>query len=160
MISVVLTQMVQMLAYGAGVAGALTIGRSIGISEVEATWIAASYPLTQGAFVLISGRLGSVFGHKKVMAIGAGWWIFWTLSTAYSPTLIGISFFRALSGIGGGLMVPNAVALLTVNFPPGKQRNLALALFAAMGPVGGAGGCSVVGLFMQWTDWKWLFFFL
>jgi MFS family permease len=153
-------QMVQMFAYGAGVVGALTIGRNIGISDVESTWIDASYPLTQGAFVLISGRLGTVFGHKRILTIGAGWWIFWTLATAYATNLIGISFLRALAGMGGGLLVPNAVALLTTNFPPGKQRNLALALFAAMGPVGGAGGCTVVGFLLQWSDWKWLFFFL
>lgn len=160
MIAIVLTQAVQMFAYGAGIIGAFTVGHAVGASDAQSTWIAAAYPLTQGSFVLISGRLGSVFGHKKMLTLGSAIWIFWTLSTAYGTNIVGISFMRALAGIGGGLLVPNAVALLTITFPPGRQRNLALALFASMGPVGGAGGCVFNGFFLQWTDWTWLFFFL
>ena len=52
---------------------------------------------------------------------------------------------RGLTGIGGGLLTPNAVALLGINFPPGKQRNLAMGLFGAMAPVGAAGGSLVSG---------------
>ncbi|KAF2102806.1 MFS general substrate transporter [Rhizodiscina lignyota] len=160
MIFIVLTQLVQLFPYGAGVNGALTIGRAIGASDVQAAWIAASYPLTQGAFVLISGRLGSVYGHKFMLTLGGTWWVFWTLATAYGKNIIGISFMRALAGIGGGLMQPNSVALLGITFPPGKQRNIAFALFGAMAPVGAAGGGVIAGIFMQWTDWPWLFFFL
>ncbi|KAL5092466.1 hypothetical protein Trisim1_001719 [Trichoderma cf. simile WF8] len=160
MILIVITQAVQMFAYGAGIIGAFTVGHAVGASDLQSTWIAAAYPLTQGSFVLISGRLGTVFGHKKMLTLGASIWIFWTLATAYGTNIVGISIMRALAGIGGGLLVPNAVALLTITFPPGRQRNLALALFASMGPVGGAGGCVFNGFFLQWTDWTWLFFFL
>lgn len=160
MILIVITQAVQMFAYGAGIVGAFTIGHAVGASDLKSTWIAAAYPLTQGSFVLISGRLGTVFGHKKMLTLGSAIWIFWTLATAYGRNIVGISFMRALAGIGGGLLVPNAVALLTITFPPGRQRNLALALFASMGPVGGAGGCVFNGFILQWTDWTWLFFFL
>lgn len=160
MVFVILTQLVQMFAYGAGIIAALTIGRSVGASDAVSTWIAAAYPLTQGAFVLISGRMGTVFGHKNMMALGCAWWVFWTLATAYSKNIVGISVMRGLAGIGGGFIVPNALALFTITFPPGKQRNLGLALFAAMGPVGGAGGATIVGLLVQWSDWSWLFFFL
>ncbi|PTB66876.1 MFS general substrate transporter [Trichoderma citrinoviride] len=160
MILIVLTQAVQMFAFGAGIVGALTVGHAIGASDPQSTWIAAAYPLTQGSFVLISGRLGTVFGHKRIMSIGSFIWIFWTLATAYGTNIVGVSFMRGLAGIGGGLLVPNAVALLTITFPPGRQRNLALALFASMGPVGGAGGCVFNGFFLQWTDWTWLFSFL
>ena len=155
-----LTQIVQMMAYGAGIIGAIPIGQALGASQLEATWIAAAYPLTQGAFVLVSGRLGTVFGHKKMLTFGAVWWIFWTLATPYATGIVGVSIMRALAGIGGGIMVPNAVALLTVTIPPGRSRSLALAIFTARGPVGGAGGATLVGFFMQWTDWRWLFFFL
>jgi MFS family permease len=81
-------------------------------------------------------------------------------TAAYGGTIISVSVMRALAGIGGGLIVPNAVALLTITFPPSRQRNLSLALFASMGPVGGAGGCVIVGIFIQWLHWTWLFFFL
>ncbi|KAL6872941.1 major facilitator superfamily domain-containing protein [Trichoderma novae-zelandiae] len=149
MILIVLTQAVQMFAYGAGIVGAYTVGKHLGASDLKSTWIAASYPLTQGSFVLISGRLGTVFGHKRIMTRGASIWIFCTLDTAYGTNIVGVSFMRGLAGIGGGLLVPNAVALLTITFPPGRQRSLALALFASMGPVSGARGCVFNDFFLH-----------
>lgn len=158
---VVLTQLVQMMDFGSGIVSASIIGNTLGVTPAQAAWIASSYPLTQGSFVLVSGRLGAVFGHKKLLTIGCIWWVFWNMATAaYGGTIISVSIMRALAGIGGGLIVPNAVALLTITFPPGRQRNLSLALFASMGPVGGAGGCVIVGIFIQWLHWTWLFFFL
>ncbi|PNP39574.1 hypothetical protein TGAMA5MH_08593 [Trichoderma gamsii] len=158
---VVLAQLVQMMDFGSGIVSASIIGNSLGVTPAQAAWIASSYPLTQGSFVLVSGRIGAVFGHKKLLTIGCAWWVFWNMATAaYGGTIISVSIMRALAGIGGGLIVPNAVALLTITFPPGRQRNLSLALFASMGPVGGAGGCVIVGIFIQWLHWTWLFFFL
>ena len=57
-------------------------------------------------------------------------------------------------------MVPNAVALLCITFPPGPQRNIALGLFGAAAPIGAAGGGVLCGLLLQFTEWKWMFFFL
>ncbi|KAK7702337.1 hypothetical protein SLS64_009628 [Diaporthe eres] len=68
--------------------------------------------------------------------------------------------FRGLCGIGGGLMVPNIVALIGITFPPGPKRNLGFALFGAMAPVGAAGGSLVAAVIIQLSHWKWLFFFL
>jgi hypothetical protein len=155
----VATQLVQMVAFGAGINAGPVIAPKLGSPE-SGSWIAASYPLTQGTFVLIGGSLGAVHGHKNILALGAGWWIFWTLATGLTTDIIGFSFMRGLTGVGGGLMVPNAVALLGITFPPGKKRNLSLALFGAMAPVGAAGGSLVSGAFVQNTEWKWLFFFL
>lgn len=62
--------------------------------------------------------------------------------------------------MGGGLMIPNIVALLGITFPPGKKRNLSFALFGAMAPVGAAGGSLVGAVIVQLSDWKWLFFML
>jgi len=69
-------------------------------------------------------------------------------------------FMRGLCGIGDDLMVPNIVALLGITFPPGKKRNLGLALFGAMAPVGAAGGSLVSAIVVQLSEWKWLFFLL
>lgn len=67
---------------------------------------------------------------------------------------------RALTGIGGGFIIPNAIAMLTISFPPGKQRNMAVGFFGAMAPIGAAGGSIFGGLFVQLTPWKYLFYFL
>lgn len=155
----VATQLVQMVAFGVGINSGPIIAPLLG-APAYGPWIAASYPLTQGTFVLIGGSLGAIYGHKNILALGAGWWVFWTLATGLTTDIIGFSFMRGLTGAGGGLMVPNAVALLGITFGPGKRRNLSLALFGAMAPVGAAGGSLVSGAFVQNTEWKWLFFFL
>jgi MFS family permease len=95
-----------------------------------------------------------------MLAIGCAWWIFGALCGGFSINLISMCFWRGLCGIGGGLMVPNIVALLGITFPPGKKRNLGFALFGAMAPVGAAGGSLVGAVIIQLSEWKWLFLFL
>lgn len=106
------------------------------------------------------GRLGAVAGHKKIFSLGCMWWTIWALGGGFSDNLIAVCLMRGLCGIGGGLMIPNIVALLGITFPPGKKRNLALALFGSMAPVGAAGGSLVSAIIVQLTHFKWMFFML
>ncbi len=57
-------------------------------------------------------------------------------------------------------MVPNIVALLGITFPPGKKRNLGIALFGAMAPVGAVGGSLIGAVIIQLSEWKWVFLWL
>ena len=108
----------------------------------------------------MSGRLGAVYGHQKVMFGGAAWWILFTLINAFCNNFIAFNFVRALSGIGGAMVVPNAVAIIGITYPPGKMRNLSLGLFGAGAPVGGWAGALCAGLLAELTPWKWLFIFM
>ena len=108
----------------------------------------------------VGGRLGAVYGHRTVFSAGCMWWVLWALCGGFSNNLFSMCFMRGLCGIGGGLMIPNIVALLGITFPPGKKRNLGLALFGAMAPVGAAGGSLISAVIVQLSEWKWLFFML
>jgi hypothetical protein len=115
-----LAQFIQMYPYGAGIGSALSVATSFrndsdrstqivpsgsfASISAEAGWIAASYPLTQGTFVLMGGRLGAVFGHKKMLMVACSWWLIWSLICGFAPNLIALCVFRALSGVGGGMM--------------------------------------------------------
>jgi MFS family permease len=118
------------------------------------------YRLTQGTFVLIGGRLGAIYGHKSTVVIAGIFWVIFQLVAGFMRGVISLSVMRALSGVGGGLMMPNCIALLTIKFPPGKMRNISVGLFGAMAPVGAAGGSIFPGFFGQLAPWWWLFFFL
>ncbi|UKZ68408.1 uncharacterized protein TrAtP1_009446 [Trichoderma atroviride] len=157
---IVFCQLVQAIPYGAGLIAAIDIPKAIGAPQDKAVWIAASYPLTQGAFVLIGGRIGAVHGHKNTMLFGACIYVLFHLITGFMRTADTVIVMRALSGVGGGIMVPNLVAMLTIAFPPGLMRNVWVGMFGAMGPVGAAGGTVFPGFFGQLTEWWWLFFFL
>ncbi|KAL2858302.1 MFS general substrate transporter [Aspergillus pseudodeflectus] len=149
-----------MVPYGAGINACFDIAEDIGATPHQATWIVASYPLTQGAFILMGGRVGAIYGHKNTVVAAGGWWVIFHLISGFMRNIISLSVMRALSGIGGAFMMPNAIALLTITFPPGKMRNISVGLFGAMAPIGAAGGSVIPGFFGQLTHWKWLFFFL
>ncbi|KAH8900011.1 MFS general substrate transporter [Thozetella sp. PMI_491] len=157
---ITLSQLVQMIPLGAGINSGLAIGERLGADRLESVWVVASYPLTQGTFVLIGGQLGAVFGHKATFTAGCAWWVVWALCGGFSDGLVSMCVMRALCGIGGGIMVPNIIALIGINFPPGPKRNLGFALFGAMAPVGAAGGSLVSAVIVQLSHWKWLFFML
>jgi MFS family permease len=161
LLTITLTQLVQSIPLGAGINAGLAIASSLSSpSPAASAWVVASYPLTQGAFVLIGGRLGEVHGHKTILALGSLWWVIWAFAGGYATNLVGVCLMRGLCGIGGGLMAPNVVALIGVSFPPGKGRNLGMALFGAMAPVGAAGGSLVAAVVVQLAGWRWLFFML
>ncbi|KZV66058.1 MFS general substrate transporter [Peniophora sp. CONT] len=158
MASVVGTQLIQVISFGTGIDTSLALAMQLGTpSPASAAWIAASYPLTQGAFILPGGRLGAIYGHKNMMFFGGLIWVAFTLGSAFAPSFIVLCILRGLSGMGGGIMVPNCVALLGITFPPGRMRNLAFGLFGSSAPVGAAGGGLLGGIIVQFAPWKWVF---
>jgi hypothetical protein len=175
LILVTLAQVVQMYPYGQGLATSVSLANSLHNHRphstqvipqaarsditVHAAWIAASYPLTQGAFVLVGGRLGAVYGHHRLLMVAAAWWTVFQLVGGFAPSVVVLCVFRALAGVGGGLFTPNAVALLAMNFAPGPRRNLAMSLFGAAVPVGTCLACLFSAILVQLTAWKWSFFF-
>ena len=96
-IFVALTQMVQMYPYSAGITGAYSIATSLYSGNQHSTqiipesaqkivagnsaWIVASYPLTQGTFVLMGGRMGDIYGHKVILMGACVWWWIWQLAS-------------------------------------------------------------------------------
>ena len=85
----------------------------------------------------MTGRLGSIYGHKNILLGGAAWWIVWSFINAFCNNFIAFNIARALSGIGAAMIVPNAIAIIGTTLPPGKMRNLSLGFFGAGAPVGG-----------------------
>ncbi|KAL6815408.1 MFS general substrate transporter [Trichoderma sp. SZMC 28013] len=158
-LSIVLCQLVVALPFGSGLLVAFTVPAQLGADPNLGIWIAAAYPLTQATFVLMGGRVGAVHGHKKILVIGSIIYILFNLICGFMRTVETIIVMRALSGVGAGIIVPNAIALLTTSFPPGMGRLIWVGLFGAMAPVGAGGGSVFPGFFGQLLPWWWLFFF-
>ncbi|TCD60730.1 hypothetical protein EIP91_009624 [Steccherinum ochraceum] len=159
--SIVGTQVIQMSAFSAGISASFVVPQILGHDNVaSAPWVAASYPLAQAAFILPGGRLGTIYGHHNLLFIGCFLWVALTIGSAFSPNFVTLCALRGASGIGGGIMVPNAVALLTITFPPGRMRNIGIGLFGAAAPFGAAAGGVIIDLLLQFAEWKWCFIFL
>ncbi|OOO07985.1 major facilitator superfamily MFS_1 [Aspergillus oryzae] len=156
----ILANLVQMTVNFAGIAGGSTLTSAMGVEGTYASWIGASYALTQGTFVLMSGRLGDVFGHRKLLLIGGAWLSLCVLVGAFCNNFFAFVTMRALAGVGGAFIMPNAVAMISSTNPPGRLRNLSLGFFAASAPLGGYCGAILLGAFLENTDWKWFFVFI
>lgn len=103
------------------------------------TWSPAAYSLTVGTFILISGRLGDIYGHKLLFLVGWVWFGLWSLLAGFSAWSSGIIFFdfcRAMQGIGPALLNPNALAIFARMYPPGPRKNMVFSLFGATAPGG------------------------
>lgn len=133
------------------------IGDSFGVSEpASLAWLVGGYALTVGTFILFSGRLGDVFGYKKMVIIGFVWFSLWSVVagvSVYSNYTLAV-FSRVLQGIGPALCLPNAVACFGVAYPPGHRKAMVFALFGAIAPVGGILGGVFAALFdLAWWPW-------
>ncbi|KAL4743961.1 major facilitator superfamily domain-containing protein [Aspergillus similis] len=158
---IVISNLVQMIVNFAGIAGGRTFIESMGVKQTYATWIAASYGLTQGTFVLMSGRLGDVYGHRKMLLGGGAWLVLCSFVGAFVHTnFFAFVTMRALAGVGGACIMPNAVAMIAITNPPGRVRNLSLGFFAASAPLGGYFSALFLGAFMEHTHWRWFFTFV
>ncbi|KIW77872.1 hypothetical protein Z517_07705 [Fonsecaea pedrosoi CBS 271.37] len=137
------------------------IARSFNLTDPsELTWLIAGYSLTVGTFILVSGRLGDMFGYKRMLIIGYAWFSVWSMIAGvaiYSNHVLFI-FARVFQGIGPAILLPNAVALLGASYAPGSPRkDMVFAMFGACAPGGSLIGCAFAGVFAL-TWWPWAFF--
>lgn len=134
------------------------IGDSFATTNPAAlSWFAAAYSLTVGTFILIAGRLGDVYGHRRLFIIGFSWFSLWSLLAGFSVWSNQIFFdcCRALQGIGPAMLLPNAIAILGRTYPPGLRKEMIFSLFGATAPGGFIVGGVFSSLFAQLVWWPW-----
>ncbi|KAK1751400.1 MFS general substrate transporter [Echria macrotheca] len=158
-----LAQFLSLAAMNQTVAPMLILAEYFDIRDYgNLSWFSAAYSMTVGTFILPAGRLGDIYGHKRIFLAGWAWFATWSLIAGFcTPTqLIWFSACRALQGIGPALTIPTAIALIGQTFPVGLRRNLAFACFGASGPTGAALGAVMAALVAQTASWHWCFYIL
>ncbi|WWC69544.1 uncharacterized protein I206_103486 [Kwoniella pini CBS 10737] len=134
--------------------GLPTIQKDLKMIDSDLQWIASAYALTNGCFLLLSGRLADVHGRKLVFITGVLWYALWTLIGGFMKNGAGLVVTRALAGCGAAMSTPSAVGIIAGNFT-GKARSTAFACFSAGAPVGGAIGLIVGGVFVSYVKNTW-----
>ena len=153
-----LAQFTTQTALGQTIALVHVIGAHYNITKPgDLSWFVAGYSLTVGTFILFSGRLGDVFGWKRMLVIGYVWFAIWSTISGlawYSNHVLFI-FSRVLAGIGPAICLPNGLAMLGALYQPGKRKNMAFAVFGGCAPAGGVFGFLLSGLFnLAWWPCK------
>lgn len=121
------------------------------------------FPVVAGSFMLVTGRLGDLYGHRNMLVVGFAWLSIWSLVTGLSVLTRSSTFFsiaRAFQGIGPAFMIPNAAALIATVMNPGRQLNFWMALWGSMVPTGFVLGTVFGGIYAQLAWWPWSFWSL
>ena len=129
----------------------------LGFTAANLQWVVTIYTLAFGGVLLLGGRLGDLYGRRKLFILGIVLFTVASLAAgiAQNETLMLVA--RAVQGLGGAMAAPNALALITTTFPAGKERNKAMGVFAAMSGAGAAIGLILGGVLTE-VDWRWNFF--
>ena len=143
---------------GLAVAIALpAIQREFAAPGVEGQWVLTAYGLCFGGGLLLCGRLGDLYGRRRMLVGGMAIFGAGALAAGLAPSLGMLVAARALQGAGSAAAVPAALALIGSLFAPGRDRTRALAFFAATASVGVTTGLVLGGAVTQWLGWRWTF---
>ncbi len=135
------------------------IGQALKVANTgDLQWIITGYTLTFGGFLLLGGKLGDRIGRRKVFITGAVLFAVASLLGGLASDLGLLIAARGVQGVGGALMSPSALALLTVVFPEGKERHRALGIFSAITAGGAAIGLILGGFLTEYASWRWVLF--
>ena len=130
----------------------------LGFSQENLQWVISAYALVFGGFLLLGGRLADILGRRRVFMGGLVVFSVGSLlcGLAWSDeTLIAA---RALQGLGAAAITPSALSILTTTFTEGRERNVALGAWGAVGGFGAAAGVLLGGILTELLSWEWIFF--
>src|SRR3954468_717051 len=135
-----------------------SIRRDLGFSAVELQWVVNAYTLAFAGFLLLGGRAADLLGRRRVFVFGLALFSLASLAGGLSSSQGMLVAARAAQGLGGAVVAPATLAVLTTAFAEGHERNRALSAWGAMGAAGGAAGALLGGLLTQGLGWEWIFF--
>jgi EmrB/QacA subfamily drug resistance transporter len=130
----------------------------LGFSQENLQWVISAYALVFGGFLLLGGRAADLLGRRRIFLLGV---VVFTLASllaglAWSETSLIAA--RALQGLGAAIITPAALSILSTTFTEGRERNIALGVWGAVGGFGAAAGVLLGGILTDALSWEWIFF--
>src|SRR5256714_1724191 len=132
-----------------------SIGRDFGADFRTLQWIVNAYTLTLAALILLAGALGDHFGRRRVFIIGVTWFALASLLCGLAPTAQILVAARALQGIGGALLTPGSLAIISSSFVA-TDRARAVGAWSGLSGVAAAVG-PFVGGYLVLLSWRAVF---
>ncbi|KAF9962077.1 hypothetical protein BGZ72_010683 [Mortierella alpina] len=135
-----------------------TIKAELNFTESQLPWIVNAFTLTFGTFLLIGGKLGDKYGHKRLFLAGLLWFSIWSLICGLSHSVILLCIARAMQGLGAAATIPNALALIQFTYTEEVEKSRALSVFSSSGALGFGIGLVLGGVFTATIGWKYIFY--
>src|SRR5438874_4482741 len=133
------------------------ISDKLGASLSDILWILNSYVLVYAVLLITAGRLGDLYGPKRLFLIGLVIFMLASAACGFAQTPDQLIIFRVVQGIGGALLTPQTLSVLTVIFPP-EKRGAAFGIWGATAGVATIAGPVVGGWLVTDFGWRWIFF--
>ena len=134
-----------------------TIQTELGFSPTALAWVVNAYMLTFGGFLLLSGRLGDLYGNRRVLLGGVGAFTLASVACALAPSAELLVVGRAIQGLGGAAVSAVALALIMGLFESPAERAKAMGVFGFVMSGGGAVGVLLGGVLTGLLTWQWIF---
>ena len=127
-------------------------------SEQDLQWVVNAYTVTFAGFLLLGGRAADLLGRRRVFASGLVLFGLASLAGGFAASQPLLIAARAAQGLGGAIVAPASLSILTTTFEEGAARNRALGIWGAMGGAGGAAGVLLGGVLTDLLSWRWILF--
>jgi len=130
----------------------------LGFSQANLQWVISAYALVFGGFLLLGGRAADLLGRRRVFLVGIAVFTVASLLAGFAWSETSLIGARALQGLGAAIISPAALSILSTTFREGKERNVALGVWGAVGGFGAAAGVLLGGVLTDALSWHWIFY--
>jgi EmrB/QacA subfamily drug resistance transporter len=135
-----------------------SVQRGLHFSAANLQWVVNAYTLIFGGFLLLGGRAADLLGRKRLFVAGVILFSAASLLNGLAQSSGMLIVGRGLQGLGGALVSPAALSIVTTTFRDGEQRTKALGVWSAIAAGGAAAGLLLGGILTQIASWRWVFF--
>jgi EmrB/QacA subfamily drug resistance transporter len=130
----------------------------LGFSQENLQWVISAYALFFGGFLLLGGRTADIVGRRRLFVVGLIVFSAASLLSGLAWSDSALIVARAAQGLGAAMITPAALAILMTTFQEGRERNMALGVWGAVGAFGAVAGVLLGGILTDLLTWEWIFF--
>jgi EmrB/QacA subfamily drug resistance transporter len=130
----------------------------LGFSQEDLQWVISAYALFFGGFLLLGGRAADLLGRRRLFLAGLVVFTAASLVAGLAWSEGSLIVARSAQGLGAAIVTPAALSILTTTFTEGRERNVALGVWGAVGGFGAAAGVLLGGILTDALSWEWIFF--
>jgi EmrB/QacA subfamily drug resistance transporter len=134
-----------------------SIKEDLGFSDTSLAWVVNGYLLTYGGFLLLGGRLGDLYGHRRMFLIGISLFTVASLACGLSTTQGMLVLSRGVQGLGGAIASAVSLSLMVNLFTEPGERAKAMGIFGFVASGGGSIGVLLGGIITDVISWHWIF---
>jgi EmrB/QacA subfamily drug resistance transporter len=135
-----------------------SMGRDLHFSQQNLSWVVNAYTLVFGGFLLLGGRMADLLGRRRLFVAGLILFSAASLAGGLAQSPGWLIAARAVQGLGGAILSPAALSIITTTFAEGAERNRAMGVWGAVAGSGGAAGVLFGGLLTEYAGWEWVLF--